>query len=55
MRLSTRREVGSKALRLVQFSSSYCEVDEESGAVLLTEPSPKLDVLEEILDGQADG
>jgi SNF2 family DNA or RNA helicase len=36
-------------LRLIQFSSSYAEVDGE-GHVLLTEPSNKLDVLDEIID-----
>lgn len=40
----------TKALRLLQFSSSYAEVDEDSGQVRLCEPSPKLDVLEEVLD-----
>lgn len=40
----------TKALRLLQFSSSYAEVDPETGAVRLVEPSPKLDVLEEVLD-----
>jgi SNF2 family DNA or RNA helicase len=38
-----------KALRLVQFSSSYCEVDPETNQLRLSEPSPKLDVLEEVL------
>lgn len=40
----------TKALRLLQFSSSFAEVDPDSGAVRLVEPSPKLDVLEEVLD-----
>lgn len=39
----------TKALRLLQFSSSYVEVQED-GSIRLCEPSPKLDVLEEVLD-----
>lgn len=39
----------TKALRLLQFSSSYVEVQED-GSIRLHEPSPKLDVLEEVLD-----
>lgn len=37
----------TKQLRLLQFSSSYAEVD-EAGKVRLSEPSPKLDVMMEI-------
>lgn len=37
------------ALRLMQFSSAFCELD-ANGNVKLQEPSSKLDVLEEILD-----
>lgn len=38
-----------KAIRLLQFSSTYAEVDPEDQTLTLSEPSPKLDVLEDIL------
>lgn len=38
--------------RLVQFASAYAELDGE-GEVRLSEPSPKLDILEEILEDAA--
>lgn len=40
--------------RLLQFSSSYASLDAETGTVTLTEPSPKLDALEEVLDELGD-
>lgn len=42
----------ARNIRLVQFASAYAEVD-EAGEVRLSEPSPKLDILEEILEDAA--
>lgn len=43
-----------KATRLLQFSSSYAEVEPETLQLKLSEPSSKLDVLEEILEELGD-
>lgn len=42
------------SLRLLQLSSAYASVDEETNELTLLEPSPKVDVLEEILDELGD-
>jgi SNF2 family DNA or RNA helicase len=39
----------TRNIRLLQFSSAYCTID-GAGDVHLSEPSPKLDAMEEILD-----
>jgi SNF2 family DNA or RNA helicase len=47
----------TKALRLIQFSSAYTQVVDDgspNGSLKLSEPSPKLDVMMEILEEAAD-
>lgn len=44
----------TQATRLMQFSSAYAELDEESGQVRLSEPSCKIDELEEIANELGD-
>lgn len=40
----------TQSLRLLQFSSSYAEIDEATGRVVLSKPSPKIDELVEVLE-----
>ncbi len=43
-----------QALRLLQFSSSYAEVDTETGHVILSEPCSKVDALVDVLEEMED-
>lgn len=39
----------TRSLRLMQFSSAYCQINVEDNKLIMSEPSPKLDVMEEII------